>query len=204
MDVERKDCDTTWIDPCVLHKVQSDETCSGDHWATGCNTILLVPPVSDCLHCWLRWHVQHCVKRCFSWLTELRHASCACSSSTQADDPRNLLHNSKLLDEYIGGGVVTQLSQATLLVLGLDPAPWVARGPHGLKQLCEAVVMGLDVARKLQAVMLRRCVCPCAITYHGRGAAICSCFLHTFVDRFICVCGGGGGCRGAMRSFIGD
>jgi len=50
-------------------------------------------------------------------------------------------------------GLVCQLAQAALLVWGLDPAPYTARGPQGLRQLTQLVRMATLLADRLPVVV---------------------------------------------------
>jgi hypothetical protein len=50
-------------------------------------------------------------------------------------------------------GLVCQLAQASLLVWGLDPAPYTARGPQGLQQLTQLVRMASIAADRLALVV---------------------------------------------------
>lgn len=59
----------------------------------------------------------------------------------------------KLIDWAIEKGLVCQLAQASLLVWGLDPVPYTARGPQGLQQLTQLVRMATMLADKLPIVM---------------------------------------------------
>lgn len=45
-------------------------------------------------------------------------------------------------------------------MMAMDPAPFQARGTEGVKKLCQCVIMGASVARRLQIVVAGRWVCP--------------------------------------------
>jgi hypothetical protein len=46
--------------------------------------------------------------------------------------------------------------QGVTLVLGMDPAPWVARGPRGVDQLAKLVYEMEGAARKVQTMIVVR------------------------------------------------
>jgi hypothetical protein len=59
----------------------------------------------------------------------------------------------KLIGWAIEKGLVCQLAQAALLVWGLDPAPYKARGSQGLQQLTQLVRMATLLADRLPVVV---------------------------------------------------
>jgi hypothetical protein len=70
--------------------------------------------------------------------------------------------SAKLMDWCISYGLLCMLAQGSLLVMGLDPAPWLARGSQGRAELAEGVVMATGAARRLQVLSLLRWVSSAA------------------------------------------
>jgi hypothetical protein len=46
------------------------------------------------------------------------------------------------------------LAEGCLLVLGMDPAPYLARGPPGMEELSNVVIMAMNGANHIQGVVL--------------------------------------------------
>jgi hypothetical protein len=63
---------------------------------------------------------------------------------------------STLIDRCVATGLLVGLSEVVLLVLGLDPAPFEAQGPHGVDQLTDAVVLAMQTVRSLQSLVQGR------------------------------------------------
>lgn len=58
----------------------------------------------------------------------------------------------------IQSGLVCELSEAAVVVLALDPGPWVARGRQGKLELEDWVTLAAATALHLQRLMSSRCV----------------------------------------------
>jgi hypothetical protein len=60
----------------------------------------------------------------------------------------------KLLRWCLDSGLLLRLSEGYLLVLGMDPAPFLARGPPGLEDLTNTVLLAMNGGQKLQGFVM--------------------------------------------------
>lgn len=62
---------------------------------------------------------------------------------------------------------MSELSEAALRVMALDPAPWVTKGRREKATLADSVARAVGIARRLQTVVSGRCVPQDDTIQHG-------------------------------------
>jgi hypothetical protein len=72
-----------------------------------------------------------------------------------------------MIDWCIRSGLVSELSEAALRVMALDPVPWMTKGRPEKAALADGVARAVGIARRLQTVVSGRCVSRDGITQHG-------------------------------------
>jgi hypothetical protein len=79
----------------------------------------------------------------------------ATAVAVQAAQAQELSQSHQLTDWCTRSGLLSELAEGALLVLGMVPNPWLQGGLQGLMDLVLAIVAATGMARRLQIIVVK-------------------------------------------------